>query len=274
MKATILLYLVAVAGLCAAPRHLPNPFFVFEDGLGANRPEQKAEIARKIGFAGISFDDAKLVPERIKATEDHGLKFFFLYLAVDVSGQQPVYEPGFEEAIHLLSHRDTAIWLTIRGHGPEAEQLAVAAARHTADLAAQNGLRVALYPHYGFYVAKLDDALRIATQAGRHNLGVTFNLCHELRSGGGPDFRPLLERAMPYLYAVSINGADHTGDWDRLIQPLDCGDFDIKGLLRNLMALGYRGPIGLQCYGIKGDIIDNLQHSMQAWREMSSAAAQ
>jgi len=246
-------------------------FFVFEDGLGNNPPEKEAEIAKQIGFAGISFDGAKLVPERIKATESHGLKFFFLYLAADVSGPEPVYEPGFDEVIRQLKGRNTVIWLIIRGQGPGAEARAVEAAQHTADLAAKEGLRVALYPHYGLYVARLEDALRIAGQAKRPNLGVTFNLCHELRSGGGPDFRPLLERAMPMLYAVSINGADKNGqDWDRLIQPLDRGDFDVKGLLETLVELGYHGPIGLQCYEIKGDVIENLQHSMQAWRTMQS----
>ena len=274
MKTIIFLCLAAAARLCAgAPAHLDNPFFVFEDGLGKNPPEEEAEIARRIGFDGISFDDAKLVPERIKATDEHGLKFFFLYIAVDVSGPRPVYEPGFDEAIRQLKGHDTVVWLTIRGHGPDAEPLAVEAARRTSDLAAEAGLRVALYPHYGFYVARLEDALRIAGQAGRRNLGVTFNLCHELRSGGGPDFRPLLERAMPRLFAVSINGADHTGDWDRLIQTLDHGDFDVKGLVRALVTLGYHGPIGLQCYAIKGDVTENLQRSMRAWREMSAQIA-
>jgi sugar phosphate isomerase/epimerase len=76
---------------------------------------------------------------------------------------------------------------------------------------------------------------------------------------------------MPRLWVVTINGADrHGGDWDRLIQPLDRGDFDVEGFLKILVGLGYRGPIGLQCYGIKGNAEENLRRSMRAWREMSS----
>jgi hypothetical protein len=33
-----------------------------------------------------------------------------------------------------------------------------------------------------------------------------------------------------------------------------------------LKAQGYKDPIGLQCYNIKGDIRNNLQRSMSAWR--------
>jgi hypothetical protein len=33
------------------------------------------------------------------------------------------------------------------------------------------------------------------------------------------------------------------------------------------VAAGYKGPIGLQCYQVPGDIEDNLRRSMAAWRK-------
>jgi sugar phosphate isomerase/epimerase len=68
---------------------------------------------------------------------------------------------------------------------------------------------------------------------------------------------------------VSINGADvkRPGySWDRLIQPLGRGDFDVCDFLKKLRAAGYRGPIGLQCYAVKGDPAENLKQSITAWR--------
>jgi sugar phosphate isomerase/epimerase len=272
----VALWLFTVACISSAspaPR-LNNPFFVFDDGLGGGTPVQETELAREVGFDGISFDGAKLVAERLKALDERGLQFFFLYVGATVSDGQIVYEPGIEDSIRALKGRSTIVWLTIRGGGSGAEQRAVEAARKICDLAAQENLRVALYPHYGMYVARLSDALRIADAAKRSNLGVTFNLCHELRSGFDPDVRTLLERALPRLYAVSINGADRQGDWDRLIQPLDRGAFDVAGFVRTLIQVGYDGPIGLQCYAIKGDPRTNLEHSMQAWRKMSTQFAE
>jgi sugar phosphate isomerase/epimerase len=72
---------------------------------------------------------------------------------------------------------------------------------------------------------------------------------------------------------VSINGAD-TFDpqpgWDKYIQPLGQGNFDIARFLATLDELGYRGPIGLQCYGIGGDAREHLARSMEAWRKLQA----
>jgi hypothetical protein len=38
--------------------------------------------------------------------------------------------------------------------------------------------------------------------------------------------------------------------------------------MRTLDALGYKGPVGLQCYGIEGDARLHLQRSIAAWRKM------
>lgn len=103
-------------------------------------------------------------------------------------------------------------------------------------------------------------------KVGRDNVGIVFNLCHWLRSGDEVNLMPRLKEALPRLMMVSVNGTDHDGDWDRLIQPLDRGAFDVRGLLKTLESMGYKGPIGLQCYAVKGDAEENLTRSMAAWR--------
>ena len=128
------------------------------------------------------------------------------------------------------------------------------------------GLQVALYPHFGMYVGRIEDALRMRALVDRPSVGIVFNLCHWLRSGDEANMAARLKEAMPYIRMVSINGADHEGDWDRLIQPLDRGAFDVKGFVHTLQGMGYNGPIGLQCYAIRGDPEENLTRSMKAWR--------
>ena len=75
---------------------------------------------------------------------------------------------------------------------------------------------------------------------------------------------------------VTINGAD-TGDtqkmgWDRLIQPLGHGNFDVAGFLAKTDAAGSRGPIGFQGYGIKMDSRELLTRTMKAWKSMQAPA--
>ena len=104
----------------------------------------------------------------------------------------------------------------------------------------------------------------------RKNFGVTFNLCHTLAVGDEPRIPALLEQAGTSLLAVTINGADADvkgPQWNRLIQTLDRGSFDVGVVLRTLRKIGYDGPIGLQGYGLEGDRRDNLARSMAAWRK-------
>jgi sugar phosphate isomerase/epimerase len=248
---------------------LPNSIFAYE--FGEISPQQQAGFARDYGFAGTVFDHAQYMPERLKALDEAHLQLFFLWLTVDISNGQIKYESGTEAAIEALEGRGTVVWVAVQGEGAGAEARAIQAVDRISDLASHSNLRVALYPHYGFYLARFKDVVRVAERAGRSNVGVTFNLCHELRSGLDPQFSQTLDNAMPRLYGVTINGADRQGqDWNTLIQPLGRGDYDVGALVRTTTKAGYRGPFGIQCYGLKGDPGVYLKQSMAAWRAISA----
>ena len=137
-------------------------------------------------------------------------------------------------------------------------------------MAAEAGLRIALYPHQGFWVERVEDAVRVAKKVERKNVGITFNLCHWLMVDDEKNMESLIKSAMPHLFVVSINGADSGGkNWKQLIQTLDRGSFDVGRFLKTLGSCGYTGPIGFQGYGIGGDAHDNLKRTMAAWRNLS-----
>ena len=254
---------------------LPNPIFAYE--FGDISAEQQASFAREYGFEGTVFDHALQIPERLRAVDETHLQLFFLWVTVDISSGQIKYEPGMEAAIQALKGRGTVVWLAIQrkdaGADAGAEERAIQAVDQISNLVSRSNLRVALYPHYGFYLARFRDVVRVAERVQRSNVGVTFNLCHELRSGFDPEFHQLLEHAIPRLYGVTLNGADRQGrDWNTLIQPLGRGDYDVTGLVRTITGAGYRGPFGIQCYGLKGDPGIYLKQSMAAWRVLSMSA--
>jgi sugar phosphate isomerase/epimerase len=131
-------------------------------------------------------------------------------------------------------------------------------------------LRIALYPHDGLWLQTTDDAVRVAARTGRYNVGVTFNLCHWMKSRPRPPFDAVLHRAMPRLMLMTINGADSDSRrWSDLIRPLGQGDFPIENLLVTLDQMEYDGPIGLQTYGILGDERARLARSIEVWRELT-----
>jgi sugar phosphate isomerase/epimerase len=259
---------IAISSACATADDanvLNNQFFAFDNGIGRGNlsPEQQAKTLAELGYAGIGYTGTEDLADRMAAFKEHGVKVFNLYVPCYVD-KSPPYGEDLVRAIERLKGTDVDLWLTVQGKAKD-DTNAVQAVRTIADLAAASGLRVALYPHTGFFVADIDDALRITQQVGRKNVGVTFNLCHELQAGNEARFDDLLERAAPHLFLVSINGADHEGGWDKLIRPLGDGEFDVYSLLKKLHSIGYDQPIGLQCYAVKGDQIANLKKSLAQW---------
>ena len=249
-------------------KQLANPFFAFDNGTGRGSvpAAEQARWLAELGYDGIGYTGCQNIPDMLQALDTHHLKMFSIYVAAQVGDGGPSFDADLPEALKALRGRDTLIWLTVQGQMSDQDQQAVKIVQHVADLAQEAGLRVALYPHVGFYVASTDDALRIVKKAERKNLGVSFNLCHTLQLGQESRIPEILREALPHLYVVSINGADHEGGWDRLIQTLDRGAYDVFALLSLLKELDYRGPIGLQCYNIQGDVRENLTRSMGAWK--------
>ncbi len=261
---------LTVLALAAAALASDAPLYVFDNGVGRGTlsVEEQTELTKKMGYAGIFYSGTKLIPELVAAHRARGLKVVGIYTGMNIGDAKPGFDPGLPEAIRQLKGTGALITFTVNGKAPGGggDDIAAPVVRAVADMAAEAGLKVALYPHYGFHVARIEDALHLREKVGRKNLGLVFNLCHWLRSGDEANLTQRLTEALPYTYMVSINGADHEGDWDRLIQTLDRGAFDVPKFLRTLASMGYKGPIGLQCYAIKGDRDENLARSMKAWK--------
>jgi sugar phosphate isomerase/epimerase len=257
---------------------LKYPFFPFcIDWHDAKKRtfQEQAVMLKELGYGGVGHIWLDKVDERLKTLDEAGLKLYQITMTVDLSPDKPPFDPRFKEVLALVKGRHVQFDLLINGAKPSDETVdprGVEILREMSRLAQESGSQLLLYPHVGCWVERVEDATRVAAKVDRPNVGVMFNLCHWLRVDKQRDYRPLLLKAMPRLWAVSINGADEFDDqpgWDHYIQPLDKGSFDVGRLLRTLKELGYQGPIGLQCYGIGGDAREHLARSIQAWRKLS-----
>ena len=194
---------------------------------------------------------------------------------VDVAPGKTPYDARFKDVLALVKGRHVQFDLLLNGMPPSdvsADPHAVEILREMSDLARESGAQLLLYPHVSSWVERIEDAVRVAEKVNRPNVGVMFNLCHWLRVDKQRDYKHLLAQAMPRLWAVSICGADEFDPkpgWDHYIQPLDKGSFNVGLLLKTLKDLGYRGPIGLQCFGIGGDAREHLARSISAWQKLS-----
>ena len=276
---TPLLLLLALASSAFAA----NPFFAM-DNIARGGPDVAPAMLKELGYDGFGgrVPDATMLP----AIKARGLKFFNGYHVPDLNPAQPAPNAALTRWLVAMRGQDVALWLAInkvaRADGtlypissPEADAYVLTQLRAIADVAQANGVRVALYPHTAFWLARVDDAQRIADQLNRPDVGVTFNLCHWLKvEGAERDPVPVLRAALPRLMFVTISGAD-TGDtkamgWDRLIQPLDAGTYDLASFVRTLDKVGYTGPVGFQGYNIKLEPREALARSVTAWRKFTA----
>jgi sugar phosphate isomerase/epimerase len=236
--------------------------------------QEQAVMLKELGYDGVGHIWLDGVADRLKTLDEAGLRLFQITMTVDLAPGKTTYDARFKDVLALVKGRHVQFDLLLNGMPPSdstVDSRAVAILREMSDLALDSGSQLLLYPHVGSWVERIEDSVRVADKVARPNVGVMFNLCHWLRVDKQRDYKPLLRQAMPRLWAVSLNGADDFdpgAGWDHYIQPLDKGSFDVAGLLKTLKELGYRGPIGLQCYGIGGDARDHLARSMAAWRKL------
>lgn len=258
-----------------------NPFFAM-DTIARGRPDVVVPMLKELGYDGLggaAGDEAMA-----KALETNGLKFFNGYLTLSLDEDHSTLDDRLKGVMDRMQGHNAALWLAVQKvlsnekpfakSSPAADGIAVMRLGEIADYAKTRGVKVALYPHTGFWIERVEDAIRIADKLNCHDVGVTFNLCHWLKvEGSGRDPLPVLKAIMPRLMFVTINGAD-TGDtesmaWNRLIQPLGSGSYDAAAFMKKVWAAGYTGPVGFQGFGIAQDPKAVLANTMVAWREIN-----
>lgn len=242
------------------------------DALKRTLPQQ-AQLLRQLGFDGAGYPLwlGEEMDKNLKTLDEAGVPLYLAHTRVSVAPGTEGYDARVPEAICKLKGRPTTLSVLLQGlppGDPQGVAQALRALRELGDVARQNGLRVSIYHHTGDWTESILQAVVVARKANHPAVGVNFNLCHWLMIDGDKDYRPVLQANADILFAVTLNGAQRGAKtWTNgLIQPLDRGDFDNRQLLAALRQIGYRGPIGLMCYGIPGDAREHLQRSMRVWK--------
>jgi len=248
-------------------------FFAFDNGVGRGAwpAEKQAATLKALGYDGISYNytNNKDLETWIRVYREAGLKIHALYIHTFPEKKDEPWDPALRDAITMLKGSGTVLWITLRQAKVKGDydEASVKIVREIGDLAQAAGLKVAIYPHAGFYVATATDSLRIARKAAHPAVGASYNLCHEFLTGNGDKAMETLRAVAPEASLVSINGVDPS-DKKRHILTLDEGAFDIAAFLAELKRLGYKGPVGHQFYNIAGEPEVNLKKAMEAWRKM------
>jgi sugar phosphate isomerase/epimerase len=253
------------------------PFYAFDNGVGRGvwTPERQAALLKELGYDGMSynFTTNKDLEKWLKIYDEAKLGISSLYIPTFPSHEKgKQFSADLRETVKLLKGRSTRLWITFRETKDKLDhdEDCVRIANELGDLAAEQQVKVSIYPHAGFYVEKAMDTLRIAQKAKHVNVSPSYNLCHEFLTKSGPKTQEealkTLRAVAPSAGLVSINGVSMASK--RYIVPLAESDFDLKLFLAELKRLGYQGPVGHQFYSIKGEPEILLKNAMTAWRSL------
>ena len=271
-------FFCSTVALLAADR----PLFFAMDTAARLEPAECAQVLADLGYAGLGGRPAT-AKAHAAALQSKGLVFFNGYHVTNFGYGQTELPADLAKAVDDLAGTGSTLWLGINKvafpagvrAGPEyGDTIVVPQLKQLLAYAKPKGVKVSLYPHTGFWAAQFEVCLRVANKVDDPNLGVTFNLCHWLKvEGSERDSLQLIKEALPRLNFITINGAD-TGDtqklgWDKLIQPLGRGSYDVGAFVAKTRAAGYRGPFGFQGFGIKMDSKELLKETMVGWKKIS-----
>jgi sugar phosphate isomerase/epimerase len=265
----------------AKSKELDNVFYCFNNAvrLLPNAPEgfdAQAALVKKIGYDGLAGEGGnKYYPWR-KAMDKAALAMPEIYIRMDIDEDHKAkYDGELKNIIKDSKDRNLLITFVLYNDlkiedRQKVDRIFIEAIQELADYCSPFNVKIAIYPHAALHCETVSHSVSLARAINRRNVGAIFNLCHYLKVEGQQGWKESIQNALPYLFMVSICGAQ-AGDtqkmgWDKLIQPLGEGTFDTYELVKYLKDKGYDGQIGLQCYNIKQDCEQALTQSMNTWK--------
>ena len=250
----------------------------FYNSLGVYPWEARCEMLHQLGYNATyltlwSEEAWEDLPKIQHAFQDFGIQVSGVYWTLDLDDRGGA-NGRFLDAMKTMPAA-TRIELAIVGEGSfDVEdrrlKLWLEPMLKAAD---EHDLQIALYPHTGFWLDRLEYALQTARKYLQPLLGAVFCSYHWLAlSDQNLHALPaLLKDAAPLLRAVNLNGSScktESGTRHCTIETLDRGELDNFSIAALLREIDYQGPIGFQGYGIGGDAYANLRASLGAWRSM------
>jgi sugar phosphate isomerase/epimerase len=280
---SLALGLIIIANPVPAQKNIVKNIFYAQNTLNGftNTPKtalEKAKLLKSFGYDGLEGFGYKGFFELKDALDKEGLSMPVNYVGLGFGADGKLGDTlaiEIKEMIRATSKGDIIYFHLSSNSFKEVSETGDASVssilRELSDYAAPYGVKLCAYPHINTYCETVAHSVKLAKMVDRKNYGASLNLCHLLKVEGAEGIDDKLKEFTPFLFAVNICGADD-GDtrqmgWDRLIQPLGQGSFDTYHFIKVLLDNGYNGPVGLQCYNLKGDIVMTLSKSLQTWND-------
>jgi len=255
----------------------------FDDTDRAYLVTERWDIPRALGYdkayfsiirdQSASWEMFQAIPEERRRT---GLGLAAVYTVVDLDDPQPKGSHSILEMVHFLEPGDTLELTMSVGwqkelSNPARDGQAREFLKPVLEEARKRGVTISLYHHFGFWLERLEDCVRLAQSVNDPNLRVTFCGYHWYAIDRG-DLIGKLRLAAPWLHLANVCGARLVPPGVKhplpaTIEPVGSGDFPLGEFINGLREVGFQGDVGFQGYSIGGDALKNLSQSINAFRQ-------
>ena len=235
-------------------------------------PQERAEMLNELGLTQIAYDYRdEHIPsfkEEIEVLKDHHIKLSAVWLWVDPRWEEPLNDAG-REVFDILRETgtQTEIWVGFPDNAFEGisdeESLSRSeeAVKEILQEAEDIGCTLALYNHAGWFGEPLN-LIRIIESVGSEKIRIVYNFHHAHHQVD--QFEALLQKMLPYLSTININGMKVEGP---KIISLGDGDREL-GMLSIIRASGYSGPIGILGHTEGEDIRVVLERNLKGLEQL------
>jgi sugar phosphate isomerase/epimerase len=235
-------------------------------------PLERAEMLKNLGLRHLAYDyREKHIPlfrEEIETLKVQGIALDAVWLWADPRWENPIDEAG-RQVLDILGETGTRteIWLGFPENAfegvPDEGSLSrsVEVVKKILQECEELGCTLALYNHGGWF-GEPDNLVRIVESAGPDKLRIVYNFHHGHHQA--EDFQENLEKMLPYLSTININGMRLEGP---KILTLGEGDLELE-MLRNILDSGYKGPIGILGHTEGEDIRLVLERNLKGLEEL------
>lgn len=235
-------------------------------------PKARAKMVRDLGLKRVAYDwREKHVPEfesEILAYKQQGIEYFAFW----------DWHDAMEPLIKKHGIRPQ-IWAMFRGKltgktDSEKLQEVVQQMLPKAQKAQSLGLTFGIYNHGG-WPGKPENLLGVCQELrkkhGLKNVGIVYNFHHGHEDI--PTFGNAIEKLLPHLLCVNINGMVQASSIKpktktNKILPVGTGDFEHQ-MLKQLVAAGYEGPIGVLGHRNELDAKEAVQLNLDGLRKIT-----
>jgi sugar phosphate isomerase/epimerase len=215
-------------------------------------PEERAQMLEDLGFKHFAYDwrlkHLPTFPAEINALRKHGINLTSVWLWIDTDSSE-IFDDASKQLLEIIKQNNvkTDFWLGFsnkhfEGLSDEAKlEKAVASVSHIRDRAKELGCTISLYNH-GDWFGEPENQVRIIEKMGAKDVGIVYNFHHA--HSQIKEFPRLLQKMLPYLNAVNLNGMKVEGP---KIMTIGEGREEL-GMLKTLSEAGYNGYLGIICH--------------------------